>query len=461
MENPKRGFFQIIIDEVDSLYIDNLSACTRLCAPFPSYSFLAILYPFIYNNLNMIDNLIEKNLFKDFNEENRHRFTVEKLKESVRDLLNKNEKGFDLEDEQRKIDFILPINLKEFIELQIDGWCESAFVAKHRCKENYHYVIAKEENNKLNDFLKSKGYTVRDKYLISPVDFSNTGVVDLHMKWSDGLTQFLQIKHGLPISSEDLTTTYLSHYNFLKKYIKKNENNIFGVTGTLGSTESKNLLSTLFNVDICIIPPFKPSRYISLLPKSGFKDRIQWKDAILEDIELNTNRKRVVLLICYTIEEADELYDYLKSKNYNQNLMQKYQRNDIETDIMSRKHDAGEVIFATNLAGRGTDIGLTDLVEKNGGMHVIATFLPSNSRVEQQAVGRTARSGKNGSGNLIINDERKVKLLKNIRDSREDQRIRNIKENEIKNLELMGDLFEKFTSLYRNIEKSKSSPKFQ
>ena len=69
----------------------------------------------------MIDNLIEKNLFKDFNEENRHRFTVEKLKESVRDLLNKNEKGFDLEDEQRKIDFILPINLKEFIELQIDG----------------------------------------------------------------------------------------------------------------------------------------------------------------------------------------------------------------------------------------------------------------------------------------------------------------------------------------------------
>ena len=461
MENPKRGFFQIIIDEVDSLYIDKLSACTRLCAPFPSYSFLAILYPFIYNNLNMIDNLIEKNLFKDFNEENRHRFTVEKLKESVRDLLNKNEKGFDLEDEQRKIDFILPINLKEFIELQIDGWCESAFTAKHYYKENYHYVIAKEENSKLNDFLKSKGFTVRDKYLISPVDFSNTGVVDLHMKWSDGLTQFLQIKHGLPISSEDLTTTYLSHYNFLKKYIKKNENNIFGVTGTLGSTESKNLLSTLFNVDICIIPPFKPSRYISLLSKSGFKDRIQWKDAILEDIELNTNRKRVVLLICYTIEEADELYDYLKSKNYNQNLMQKYQRNDIETDIMSRKHDAGEVIFATNLAGRGTDIGLTDLVEKNGGMHVIVTFLPSNSRVEQQAVGRTARSGKNGSGNLIINDERKVKLLKNIRDRREDQRIRNIKENEIKNLELMGDLFEKFTSLYRNIEKSKSSPKFQ
>ena len=188
---------------------------TIVLMPCTNYRHKALVVSAINNK----DYNIEWKIYKDFNEENRHRFTVEKLKESVRDLLNKNEKGFDLEDEQRKIDFILPINLKEFIELQIDGWCESAFMAKHHYKENYHYVIAKEENNKLNDFLKSKGYTVRDKYLISPVDFSNTGVVDLHMKWSDGLTQFLQIKHGLPISSEDLTTTYLSHYNFLKKYM--------------------------------------------------------------------------------------------------------------------------------------------------------------------------------------------------------------------------------------------------
>ena len=54
----------IIIDEVDSEYGDNLSASTRICAPFPSYSFLTILYPWIYNNLNVVENLIDKKNFQ-------------------------------------------------------------------------------------------------------------------------------------------------------------------------------------------------------------------------------------------------------------------------------------------------------------------------------------------------------------------------------------------------------------
>ena len=449
LKNKERGFVIMIVDEVDSLYIDNLSASTRLCAPFPSYSFLTILYPWIYNNLNVIDNLIEKKQFADFREENREKFTVNKLKEIVRHLIKENEEGFQLENE--RINIIVPKNLKEFIELQIDGWCESAFQAKHYFKENYHYVIAKEKDEGMDNLLKENGFIPRHNYLISPVDYANTGVVSLHMQWNNALSQMLQIKHGLKITTEDLTTTYLSHYNFLRKYVHKDENNIFGVTGTLGNKESQSLLSTLFNIEVCIIPPFKPSRYISLLAKTGFTKREEWKEAIMKDIELNVERQRVVLVICYTIEEADELYDNLKSRKYDENKMLKYQRNDIQNDDISRKHDAGEVIFATNLAGRGTDISLTDLVEKNGGMHVIVTFLPSNERVEQQAVGRTARSGKNGSGNLIVNEQRSIKELKRIRDYREDQRIINIKNNEIKNIKLMGDLFNKFISVYKDI----------
>ena len=71
------------------------------------------------------------------------------------------------------------------------------------------------------------GSILKSEYKISPVDFSNIGVVSLNMNWSNGLHQFLQIKHGLKLHSEDLKTTFLSHYSFFKRYIKQKINNIW------------------------------------------------------------------------------------------------------------------------------------------------------------------------------------------------------------------------------------------
>lgn len=107
-KNPGRGFRCIILDEVDSICIDNLGSSTRLSSSFPSYEYLKILYPLIYNSLNIIDNHMDNGYYgKDLNEEKRKEIVVENLIKVTKELLDKNKKS-----EER---FILPKNLKKYI----------------------------------------------------------------------------------------------------------------------------------------------------------------------------------------------------------------------------------------------------------------------------------------------------------------------------------------------------------
>jgi hypothetical protein len=207
--------------------IDHLGDSTRLCAPFPSYEFLNVFYPFIYNSLREIDNGIDNGLFGEIKEEKRKEFTCERLKLIIKEFIENNNSNNELK-------IIIPDNLKKYIELQIPKWCENAYKAKHLMKLNKDYVLGKREiTDEEKEELKKNNLIPVEYFRICPVDFLNTGVISQSMVWSDGLSQFLQIKHGLKLQPEDLTTTFLSHYSFFKRYITDKEYNIYGVTGTL------------------------------------------------------------------------------------------------------------------------------------------------------------------------------------------------------------------------------------
>ena len=272
------------------------------------------------------------------------------------------------------------------------------------------------------------------------------------MKWNDGLSQFLEIKHGIPMTLEELTTTYLCHYNFYMLYHNNKDNNyetnIIGVTGTIGSESTKNLLKKLFEVRIIIIPPFCPSNFIRLENKFGFSTEEDWRNEIINETIENTSKNRPVLIITNSGKELSKLNNLL-IKKWKKNLIYTYEIN--EKDKLKNAYSPGEILIGTNLAGRGTDLKLLDNVENFGGLHVIITFLPINLRVEEQGFGRTARKGLSGSGRLIIKEYKSKSILESEREEKEKKILKFTEDNIIKNLILKEELFNKVCEIVHQI----------
>ncbi|CAF4860911.1 unnamed protein product, partial [Rotaria sp. Silwood2] len=262
-----------------------------------------------------------------------------------------------------KIEHQIPNNFLNFVNLQIPKWIDNAINAFHY-QENAHYIVQDD--------------------LIKPVDYYSTGIIQNFSNWTNGLHQFLQIKHNLKMTSEAFTTNFLSNIGYFKKY----NQNLFGLTGTLGSDASKKVLAEVYDVDLVIIPSSYEKQYISL-PDILTNNYRQWLEAICRCAINESNKDRGTLIICETIELSKQIAKELR-KYHRSSIIKLYIMNNMDQEKSIERIKRGEIIIATNLAGRGTDIK-TDEIEKYGGLHIIITFMPRNRRVEEQAFGRTAR----------------------------------------------------------------------
>ena len=306
-----------------------------------------------------------------------------------RDLIVRQVKNL-IDNSERQ--FHIPPHLNRFVLDSIPSWVDHAISAKIEYRLDHQYMIK-------NDEMRIKR--------IMPIDFLNTGVIQCNTTWSDGLHQFLQIKHGLKITPLTLTTNYLSNIGLFTRY----KDQIYGFSGTLGSTDARDLLREIYQVDTIIIPSFKQKRHFQLKTILEPTDS-DWLNIIVQNTIAHVSKSRAVLIICETRLDAKTIFKELQHRHSTSSIrLYTDNTDDNESIVVLNRIEPSEIIVATNLAGRGTDLKTSQEVENHGGLHICLTFLPKNLRIEEQALGRTSRQGNRGTSQLILNRDRTLLKL--------------------------------------------------
>lgn len=332
----------------------------------------------------------------------------------------------------------VPGFLERYVENRLPIFIKSAFTAM-TLTENREYVV--------NDGQ------------VFPVDFGSTGVVEKSKKWGDGLQQFIEMKHYCAISSLSLVTNFMSNLAFFKRF-----KNIFGVSGTLGTSAEFGFLQEHYHLKITKMPTHKEKKLYTKDMQIVESSKEAWFNTICNELKNVVLKKswgytgRAALVICEDIKTAAELHGRIKQQVTSSTHL--YIQNDTAgREVLGQKFNPGDILVATNLAGRGTNVKVTDEVNHNGGLFVLLSFIPANKRVELQALGRTARKWAPGSGKIVAYKGNLALYFKNqpqgkimtIRDKIEANRINHMRNQDIKEVALREKLFSQYCEFLEDI----------
>ncbi|MDF2867469.1 MAG: hypothetical protein K0S11_939, partial [Gammaproteobacteria bacterium] len=198
----------------------------------------------------------------------------------------------------------------------------------------------------------------------------------------------------------------------------------------------------------------------------------EWHERIIADInekmateqrissaEQLHDKRRAVLIICENIAEVEKLAAKI-SKVYEKENHKIYTYDRAYRKFEQDKLHPGDIVIATNIAGRGTDLGIDETLEANGGLHVILSYMPGNKRVATQAFGRTARSGNKGTGVYLVQDSRKADFMPMLmvdelldeRDVQEQERLEQIVSQSFPKIKAEDRLFAEFEKFKEQVK---------
>ena len=280
---------------------------------------------------------------------------------------------------------------------------------KHARKDEImaEFALKSERVHTVNQLLKAYAMFEKDiDYVIMDnkvkiVD-EQTGRIMEGRRWSDGLHQAVEAKENVKVEAATQTFATITLQNYFRMYHK-----LAGMTGT-AETEAGEFWS-IYKLDVVVIPTNKPIARIDGNDKI-YKTKKAKYEAVINKIEELTKAGRPVLVGTTDVETSELLSRMLKLRGIQHQVLNAKQHAR-EADVVAHAGQRSTVTIATNMAGRGTDIKLSDEVRKAGGLAIIGTERHDSRRVDRQLRGRAGRQGDPGSSTFYVSFEDKLMRL--------------------------------------------------
>ena len=297
--------------------------------------------------------------------------------------------------------FMLPDLITEFTDIDLNPDLSDEEKEKEKARKQAQCDSQGERIHNIAQLLKA--YCLYERDVEYVVEDNKVLIVDEYTgrkmpgrRWSDGLHQAVEAKEGVQIDRESQTLATITIQNYFRLYQK-----LGGMTGT-AETEA-NEFSDIYKLDVVVIPTNRPCvrRDANDLI---YKTRREKYNAVIQQIHACHSKGQPVLVGTTSVEQSEVFARMLKREKIPHNVLNaKYHRQ--EAEIISRAGQQGTVTISTNMAGRGTDIKLGPGVADLGGLFVIGTERHESRRIDRQLRGRCARQGDPGSSRFFVSFE--------------------------------------------------------
>ena len=345
----QRGLNYAIIDEVDSILIDEART------------------PLIISG----GELTSANLYIDADK------FAKSLKNEEDYLYDEKTKGVtltDLGNEKAEKYFHLN-NLYDMQNNELVHYINQALRANYSMKKDFDYVVQDGE-----------------VLIVDPF----TGRITKGRQWSDGLHQAVEAKEGVKINQENKTVATITFQNLFRMYKK-----LSGMTGTAKTEEEE--FRNIYNMYVIAVPTNKPVARIDY-PDLVYPTQKGKYKAIVKVIEEKHKTGQPILVGTIAVETSELISEMLTKKGIKHEVLNA-KNHEREAEIISHAGEKGAVTIATNMAGRGTDIKLTDETKELGGLCVIGTERHESRRIDNQLRGRSGRQGDPGESQFFVSME--------------------------------------------------------